>query len=422
MAHLLLTCGRPCANAARAPIGNYPRLPVAASGSEADLASAQSQDPWRQTMASGFAAFKTYRYLTAEALFREALQTAGGMRRREALSLRALVLLYATQGKLLEARDAVKRLVGVFQNGSEPEDADVVESYRETARLVRTVGLSSEAADLEALATRLASGTAAPCRERAVDLNPRALANSDRANAIKVIESLRGLAEWTAGADGKNKADYAARLGRVEGLASEYLGHVPDGPDAPRASIRDAIACFQEALRAWPRVAEPWTMAASKVGAAERILDLRPKLPRRVDTVDANSPRDERPQPPQAVAARADRTAQQAAFRGEVFAYLSRDGGLGLFTPCHAEEVGVRSWVIVLCVPIPSQVPPDRRSIMGPGVGLQAIYVLKDLGTQYGGYTFKVFVATSPSTSLALGYAFWNASGDPIYYEQRAYR
>lgn len=102
----------------------------------------------------------------------------------------------------------------------------------------------------------------------------------------------------------------------------------------------------------------------------------------------------------------------------QIIRYLNVDLGLGVFTACAASGHGDH-WEVTLCVPRPSALTPNIRRLMGPGVGYQAIQVMKALEQEYRERTFRVFVR---SDVQQYGYAFRNERGDAGYREEREYQ
>ncbi len=104
----------------------------------------------------------------------------------------------------------------------------------------------------------------------------------------------------------------------------------------------------------------------------------------------------------------------------EIFAFLNRGQRLGVFKPCGATKEAEQSWIAALCVPSASSLPPKERSIMNLGIGIQAIYVLRELEDQYPGNSFTVAVRGTRDVAQ-YGYAFRDAQGRIYYKEQVSY-
>ena len=102
----------------------------------------------------------------------------------------------------------------------------------------------------------------------------------------------------------------------------------------------------------------------------------------------------------------------------QIIKYLNVDLGLGVFTACGASAQD-DSWDVTLCVPRPSALTPNIRRLMGPGVGYQAIQVMKALEREYPQRVFRIFVR---SDVQQYGYAFRDERGDALYKEEREYR
>jgi len=102
----------------------------------------------------------------------------------------------------------------------------------------------------------------------------------------------------------------------------------------------------------------------------------------------------------------------------QIIRYLNVDLGLGVFTACAASGRGDH-WDVTLCVPRPSALTPNIRRLMGPGLGYQAIQVMKALEQEYPERTFRVFVR---SDVQQYGYAFRNEHGYALYEEEWEYQ
>lgn len=109
----------------------------------------------------------------------------------------------------------------------------------------------------------------------------------------------------------------------------------------------------------------------------------------------------------------------------EVLRFLNRGEGLGLFKACFATPPsGGRTWHIILCVPDPASLSRQEREIMRPGVGLQAIAVLKELETRYPRFSFTVAIHWQRENATnEYGYAFRDSkTGQALYHEKEPYQ
>lgn len=108
---------------------------------------------------------------------------------------------------------------------------------------------------------------------------------------------------------------------------------------------------------------------------------------------------------------------------GQMIAWVNRGEGLGQFRACEAREVKKTVWHVTLCVPEPRSVPEDVRGLMKPGVGWQAIFVLKELEGEYPHRSFVVWIkALDGKTEVKYGFAFRKESGGAAYMEKRPYQ
>jgi TonB family protein len=113
---------------------------------------------------------------------------------------------------------------------------------------------------------------------------------------------------------------------------------------------------------------------------------------------------------------------KSAGLADEILRFLNRGEGLGKFRACEAIEVTTVMWRVVLCVPEPETLSADIRSIMGPGVGFQALKVLKELEGKYPKTTFFVSIRSATSRGMReYGFAFRNETREPVYKELRPY-
>lgn len=108
---------------------------------------------------------------------------------------------------------------------------------------------------------------------------------------------------------------------------------------------------------------------------------------------------------------------------GQMLAWLNRGEGLGQFRACEAREVKKAVWHVTLCVPEPRSVSRDVRDVMKPGVGLQAIFVLKELQKEYLHNAFVVWIKTQhDGKEIKYGFAFRKENGENVYSELLSYR
>lgn len=107
----------------------------------------------------------------------------------------------------------------------------------------------------------------------------------------------------------------------------------------------------------------------------------------------------------------------------QMLAWINRGEGLGQFRACEAREVKKAVWHVTLCVPEPRSVPEDVRGVMKPGVGAQAIFVLKELEGEYPQRLFVVWIkARHAKAEVKYGFAFRKESGGAAYMEKRPYQ
>src|SRR5262249_49608356 len=234
-------------------------------------------DPWQDAIMRGVNALKAKQYSGAEILFLEALQRAGDVPKRQALTLRSLVLVYANQRRLPQMRERVQQLMDLAPHFRGTEDKGVIEGYRDIGGLLRLLNLPQDAAALESLANRLEAGESFVCLDRNIDLTPKRLSNETQKKAIKAVEALAELAEWTNGSKMKDKTEYISRVKQTAAVIHDFFDMNPlERPDLePGAVIGESLQCFEEALDAWPRTTRRWVTAEAKVRAAERILGLK---------------------------------------------------------------------------------------------------------------------------------------------------
>ena len=123
------------------------------------------------------------------------------------------------------------------------------------------------------------ASTATPaesCAVRTPGGDPSRISPGERVKAVKAIEALGALRDWTTGPQGKDKAEYASRVANTDKLVGEYLAGGQQGGQGELASaIRAAMSCFKEALRVWPNVNQSWLSAVENVRGVERYLNVK---------------------------------------------------------------------------------------------------------------------------------------------------
>lgn len=106
----------------------------------------------------------------------------------------------------------------------------------------------------------------------------------------------------------------------------------------------------------------------------------------------------------------------------QMLAWVNRGEGLGQFRACEAREVKKAVWHVTLCVPEPRSVPEDVRGVMKPGVGAQAIFVLKELQKEYLHNAFVVWIKTQHGgRETKYDFAFRKENGENSYTELHSY-
>ncbi len=228
---------------------------------------------WEELGHAAVRAVEARRFGEAERLLQEALETAKDSPRAQLLTLQGLIRLAVAQRRPRDAASYADRLVRLSDALRKPQYRDLADRYRGSARALRLLALDDQAAALDAAANRIELPVGTACGDR-LDIVKRTvpLSSVQRAKAAKVIEALGSLVDWTAGTQTKDEAEYAGRLTAVEALAGDYFSGVGTDQDQPTIAIHETLSCLKEALRAWPRAAQPWAEAALRVREAEHAL------------------------------------------------------------------------------------------------------------------------------------------------------
>jgi hypothetical protein len=228
---------------------------------------------WEELGRAAVRAVEAKRFREAERLLQEALEAAKDSPRAQLLTLQGLIRLAVAQRKSRDAASYADQLVRLSDTLRQPQYRDLGERYRGSARALRLLALDEQAAALEAAANRIELPVGTACGDR-LSMVKRAqpLTSGQRAKAAKAVEALGRLIDWTAGTQAKDPTEYAGRLTAAESLAGDYLSSVGTDQDEPTIAIQEAMTCFKEALRAWPRAAQPWAEAALRVREAEHAI------------------------------------------------------------------------------------------------------------------------------------------------------
>ena len=111
---------------------------------------------WPELARAAAEALRQRREVDAEKYLLAALQASDSPPRRAA-SLEGLVTIYVRQSRLSEAASYAGQLVRLGESLRGTKDRNVATGYRELAKMLRVVGLPTEAAALEATAGQVES-------------------------------------------------------------------------------------------------------------------------------------------------------------------------------------------------------------------------------------------------------------------------